>query len=122
MLILLPCTSARWATLILEISDSAEIALISLHMGLQAFTGRSYDPRLLTSIDEIAILDSRNDPIEYRSPGEPLFQAGSNALHGTLSTVSSTSMEQLLAAAEQLQSPDPGAAVHLDPPNIASPQ
>ena len=91
-------------------------------MGLQTSTGRAYDPRLLSSIDEIAILDSRNDPIEYRSPGEPLFQAGPNALHGTLSTVSSTSMEQLLAAAEQLQSPDPGTAAHMDPPHITSPQ
>ncbi|KAK9825814.1 hypothetical protein WJX74_009980 [Apatococcus lobatus] len=88
----------------------------------QAFTGRTYDPRLLTSIDEIAIFDSRSDPIEYRSPADPLFQGGPNALHGTLSTVSSTSMEQLLAAAEQLGSPEPPAAAHLEPPNTASPQ
>ena len=84
--------------------------------------GRTYDPRLLTSIDEIAILDSRHDPIENRNPMDALFHGGSNALHGTLSTVSSTSMEQLLTAAEQMGSPEPGALAHPEPAHLASPQ
>ncbi len=89
---------------------------------LQVVAGRSYDPRLLTSIDEIAIMDSRSDQLDIRSPVDALIQAGPHALHGTLSTVSSTSMEQLLAAAEQLSSPEPSSTAPLEPSNMASPQ
>ena len=112
--------------IIAELETVEHGQLISIVTGscpcVQALAGRTYDPRLLTSIDEIAIFDSRSDRAEYRNPGDPLLQGGPHALHGTLSTVSSTSMEQLLAAAEQLGSPDPGTAAHLEPPNFANQQ